>query len=276
MAALGLLLGGLTQVTTAAGPAKFDSLEVFPSRLELGALRDSRRILVTAVGPHGLRKDVTLEARFTSQSPKIAVDDEGYVVARSKGDAELRISAAGLETKIPVHITDASPQPVDFVREVIPVLGKVGCNQGTCHGSQAGRAGFKLSLRGYDPLFDYRALVDDVSGRRINRPLPAQSLMLLKPTQGVPHEGGFLFSEDSRYYKLLHEWIAEGCVYKDSTRVTKLEVFPSAPVLQNTKDTQQLIVIAHFPGQQHPRRDARRRLRHQQLRGRRRRQIGSG
>ena len=35
--------------------------------------------------------------------------------------------------------------------------------------------------------------------------------MLLKPTQGVPHEGGFLFDEESRYYKILHQWIAEGC-----------------------------------------------------------------
>ncbi len=247
LAALGLLLGDGASVVSAAAPAKFNALEIFPSRLELSALRDSRRILVTAVGPNGARKDVTLEAHLKPQSSKITVDDEGYVVAAAKGDAELLISAVGLETKLHVHIADASPQPVDFVREVIPALSKVGCNQGTCHGSQGGRAGFKLSLRGYDPLFDYRALVDDVSGRRCNRALPAQSLMLLKPTQGVPHEGGFLISEDSRYYKLLHEWIAEGCVYKDSTRVTKIEVFPPTPVLQNAKETQQLIVIAHFP-----------------------------
>ena len=162
VAAIGFALGGLAQAATPAAPAQFASLEVFPSHLELGSLRDSRRVLVTAVGPNGLRKDVTHEARVTSQSAKIAVDDEGYVVPKAKGEAELLISAAGLETKIPVHVADAAPQPVDFVREVIPVLSKVGCNAGTCHGSQAGRAGFKLSLRGYDPLFDYRALVDDV------------------------------------------------------------------------------------------------------------------
>jgi hypothetical protein len=244
----GLFLApGIAQPAAAATPMKYQSLEVFPKQLDLTSTRDSRRVLVTAVGPQGQRKDVTLEAHLTPQSPKIALDDDGYVVPKSKGDAQLLISAVGLETKIPVHVSDASPQQVDFVREVVPVLGKVGCNQGTCHGSQAGRAGFKLSLRGYDPLFDYRALVDDVSGRRFNRALPAQSLMLLKPTQGVPHEGGFLISEDSRYYKLLHEWIAEGCVYKDNTRVTKLEVFPATPVLQNPKDTQQLVVIASYP-----------------------------
>jgi hypothetical protein len=230
-----------------ATPAKFTTLEVFPNELELSSVRDTRHVLVTAVGPNGLHRDVTADAHFKPLSPNIAVDADGFIVPKAKGDAELSITAAGLETKIHVHVADAAEQPVDFVREVIPVLGKVGCNQGTCHGSQAGRAGFKLSLRGYDPLFDYRALVDDVSGRRFNRAMPAQSLMLLKPTQGVPHEGGYLFSEDSRYYKLLHEWIAEGCVYKDSTRVTKIDVFPDAPVLQNPKETQQLIVVAHYP-----------------------------
>jgi Protein of unknown function (DUF1553)/Protein of unknown function (DUF1549) len=233
--------------TAPSAPMKIMALEVFPAKLELSSIRDSRRIIVTAVGEHGLHKDVSAEAKLSSSSPQVAIDADGFVVPKSKGDAEIIVSANGLTAKVPVHIADASAQPVDFVREVIPILGKIGCNQGTCHGSQAGRAGFKLSLRGYDPLFDYRALVDDVSGRRFNRALPAQSLMLLKPTQGVPHEGGFLFSEESRNYKTLYQWIAEGCVYKDTTRVTQLEVFPSAPVLQSPKDLQQLIVIAHFP-----------------------------
>ena len=233
--------------STLAQKTKFTALEVFPSKLVLSSIRDSRRLIVTAIEQHGLRTDVTQEARLTVASPHVAIDSDGFIVPESKGDAEIVVSAAGLKTNVHVHVADAAAQPVDFVREVVPILGKIGCNQGTCHGSQAGRAGFKLSLRGYDPLFDYRALVDDVSGRRFNRALPAQSLMLLKPTQGVPHEGGFLFSEDSRDYKVLYQWIAEGCVYKDTSRVTRLEVFPSAPVLQNTNDTQQLIVIAHFP-----------------------------
>ncbi len=158
-----------------AAPAKFTKLDVFPNKLELSSVRDTRHVLVTAVGPNGLHRDVTADAHFKPLSPNIAVDADGFVVPKAKGDAELSISAAGLETKIHVHVADAADQPVDFVREVIPVLGKVGCNQGTCHGSQAGRAGFKLSFRGYDPLFDYRALVDDVSGRRFNRACPRRA-----------------------------------------------------------------------------------------------------
>jgi hypothetical protein len=133
------------------------------------------------------------------------------------------------------------------VREILPVMSKVGCNAGTCHGAQKGKNGFKLSLRGYDPLFEYRALTDDVSGRRFNRSQPDQSLMLLKPTQGVPHEGGFLFDEQSRSYKLIERWIAEGCRFEDIRRVERLEVFPNKPLLQHTSDQQQLKVLAHFP-----------------------------
>ena len=51
----------------------------------------------------------------------------------------------------------------------MPVLAQLGCNAGTCHGPR-GKNGFKLSLRGYDPLFDHRALTDDLAGRRFNRP----------------------------------------------------------------------------------------------------------
>ena len=76
-----------------------------------------------------------------------------------------------------------------FVRDIMPVMSKAGCNAGTCHGSAKGKNGFKLSLRGYDPDFDYQALVKDLSGRRFNRVNVEESLMLLKPTAEVPHEG---------------------------------------------------------------------------------------
>ena len=35
---------------------------------------------------------------------------------------------------------------VDFVHDVMPVLSRLGCNAGTCHGAQQGKNGFKLSL----------------------------------------------------------------------------------------------------------------------------------
>src|SRR3954451_1317752 len=83
----------------------------------------------------------------------------------------------------------AAEQPVTFLRDVAPILNKAGCTAGPCHGAAKGKNGFKLSLGGYDPEFDYRALIHDLSGRRFNRSDPARSLMLLKPTQQCPHGG---------------------------------------------------------------------------------------
>jgi hypothetical protein len=42
-------------------------------------------------------------------------------------------------------------QPPSFVNDVLPVLTRLGCNQGACHGKGAGQNGFRLSLRGYAP-----------------------------------------------------------------------------------------------------------------------------
>src|SRR5262245_49193332 len=80
-----------------------------------------------------------------------------------------------------------------FLRDVAPILNKAGCTSGPCHGAAKGKNGFKLSLRGYDPQFDYESLLYDLSGRRFNRAEPGRSLTLAKPTQQVPHGGGLRF-----------------------------------------------------------------------------------
>ena len=54
----------------------------------------------------------------------------------------------------------SSSQAIDFIRDVEPALTKAGCNMGACHGSFQGRGGFRLSLLGFDPTFDYDALVE--------------------------------------------------------------------------------------------------------------------
>src|SRR5438105_4568361 len=84
--------------------------------------------------------------------------------------------------------------PISFRNEVMAVLSKAGCNQGACHGNQNGKNGFKLSLRGQDPDFDLASLSRDMHGRRIDPLKPDESLLLLKATAKVPHEGGRRFT----------------------------------------------------------------------------------
>src|SRR3954468_19549873 len=87
----------------------------------------------------------------------------------------------------------APPVPTSFDNDVMAVLSKAGCNAGACHGNKSGKGGFKLSLRGQDPDLDHAALTRDVFARRTNLIDPDQSLILLKPTTAVPHEGGLRF-----------------------------------------------------------------------------------
>src|SRR5436305_13880248 len=91
--------------------------------------------------------------------------------------------------------TLAAQEKVSFLRDVAPILNRVGCTSGTCHGAAKGKNGFKLSLRGYDPQYDYEALLYDLSGRRFNRADPGKSLMLAKPSQDIAHGGGQRFEK---------------------------------------------------------------------------------
>src|SRR5436309_15056161 len=80
----------------------------------------------------------------------------------------------------------ATAAPPSFRNEVMAVLSRAGCNQGTCHGNQNGKNGFKLSLRGEDPAYDLTALTRDMLGRRGNPYRPDDSLILLKAIAAVP------------------------------------------------------------------------------------------
>src|SRR5207248_3123063 len=93
-----------------------------------------------------------------------------------------------------VQVKNASTPVVwSFRNHVLPAMTKAGCNSGTCHGAAAGKNGFKLTLRGYDPDTDYYTLTRQALGRRTEILEPAKSLILLKPTMAVAHGGGQRF-----------------------------------------------------------------------------------
>jgi len=138
-------------------------------------------------------------------------------------------------------------QSVDFVRDVMPVMVKAGCSGGSCHGSFQGRGGFQLSLFGFDPRFDYTALVKEARGRRVFPAAAEHSLMLQKPLQEVPHGGGQRFHKKSEAYRILHEWISTGAqpAADFNLHVERIEVEPMEVILQPNQHTQ-LLVKAHW------------------------------
>ena len=135
-----------------------------------------------------------------------------------------------------------------FRHDVMAVLSRSGCNQGTCHGNQNGKGGLKLSLRGQDASRDYRELTHGLSGRRINSVEPAASLLLQKPAMQIPHEGGKRFALDSREYDIFKRWIEAGHPDDpaDLPRLTKLEVSPRQLTTVAGSEPVPLKVTAHF------------------------------
>lgn len=103
------------------------------------------------------------------------------------------------------------PAPnISFQNDVLPVLSKLGCNSGACHGALAGKGGFRLSLRGFDANADHFTIVKQARGRRVEFREPAKSLLLTKPTGALPHKGGVRMDVDSEAYRILADWIASG------------------------------------------------------------------
>src|SRR5690606_8645350 len=163
----------------------------------------------------------------------VSVTPEGLIrpVADGRESLKLRFETHTLEIPVEVSGLEQS-QKISFLQDVQPALSRMGCNQGTCHGAKDGKAGFKLSLRGYDALFDHRALTDDVGARRFNRAAPDQSLFLLKATGSIPHVGGVRTRVGEPYYELLKSWVAQGCKLDlDSRRMTGIEILPQAPIV---------------------------------------------
>src|SRR5436305_11650070 len=123
-------------------------------------------------------------------------------------------------------------QPVDFRTEVQPLLSRLGCNAGGCHGKASGQNGFKLSLFGFDTEFDHAAITREARGRRVFPAAPEQSLFLLKATGRVPHGGGRRLNPDGADYQIVRRWIASGAPASapDAPKVTRLRVSPADAV----------------------------------------------
>lgn len=73
-----------------------------------------------------------------------------------------------ISTITPTDIPAKSHPAPSFLNDVQPILTRLGCNQGACHGKAAGQNGFRLSLRGYAPEWDYEWLTREHFGRRIH------------------------------------------------------------------------------------------------------------
>jgi hypothetical protein len=135
-----------------------------------------------------------------------------------------------------------------FRLDVMPILMRSVCNTGSCHGAARGKDGFRLSLFGFDPEADYQRITREISGRRINLALTAESFLLTKATNAVPHGGGARIKPGDEYYNTLKRWLDTGAKNDPGPvpAVVAVVLDPPEGVLDGAGATQQLSLRAKY------------------------------
>ena len=209
---------------------KLVRLRVEPSALEFFTGDRPRPVVVSGVLADGFEVDVTGLVRWGFETSGVArMDATNRVLAMKPGSTVAVARLRGVEVRLPIRVESSSgPAPLSFVKDVLPVLSRLGCNAGACHAKPEGQNGFKLSVFSYDPKSDHSEIVREGRGRRVFPANPEESLILKKPTLGVPHEGGARLKAGSMEYQLLVRWIREGMAFEQpkESRLIAVEVFP--------------------------------------------------
>lgn len=225
-------------------------LEVSPTSFTLDGKRQQLQLIVTGFYADGSVADLTRAANYTLKQPEIAkVNARGAVAPKANGQTviQAKVGDASIEMSLTVKNAQAD-DPVSFHFQTLPILSKTGCSMGACHGSPHGKGGFRLSLRAFDPELDYRTIVEEEFGRRVNLLEPEQSLLLAKPVNDIAHGGGQRLRLNDQEYQRLIEWIREGCqVDPEPAKCTSIHLEPDAGrFLRRPHHIQQLRVTASF------------------------------
>jgi hypothetical protein len=137
-----------------------------------------------------------------------------------------------------------STEAPSFQRHIVNLFGRLGCNGRACHGSFQGRGGFQLSLFGYDFTKDHAALFDKESPR-VDLLDPEESLLIVKPSDELLHEGGQRFKKGSWQYHALLRWVQSGAkVAAHPEALQRLEIIPAEIWFQKQGEQIQLKAVA--------------------------------
>jgi hypothetical protein len=230
-------------------PTEVESLAVEPAGFTLKGLDDSRQLVVTARLVTGRSQDLTGDVKYDVADVKVArVSSTGRVVPVGNGKTEFTATYGDKSVKLALTAESCDVYlPINFANQVVPIFTKLGCNSGGCHGKASGQNGFKLSLLGYEPDVDYRALVMEARGRRLMPGAPDSSLLLLKASGGVAHGGGKRMEVGSDEYRLVRRWVAAGMPVgaKTDPVVEHIKVVPAHRVLTR-HNRQQFAAYAHY------------------------------
>ena len=131
--------------------AKVEKIFITPLSLDLVGPFSYSQVLLTGILSTGDNADLTRIGKWTVPEDLVKISPSGIISPLKDGTGMISASFDGQSISIPFKISQTkSLAPTSFINDVMPLLARTGCNQGTCHGSAEGKNGFKLSLRGYD------------------------------------------------------------------------------------------------------------------------------
>lgn len=220
-----------------------------PPNVQLHEASERFHLLVRGKTASGQIVDLTRSAKYQGEAPGVfSVSAQGVIKALGDGAGFVGVTALNLTQRVSVEVTGTSRQRLfNFENDISPVLSRYGCNSSGCHGKAEGQNGFKLSVFGYDPRADYKALTMESRGRRIFLSAPEQSLMLLKMSGTMPHGGGTRIRADSAEYEIVRDWIAAGAPFGQNSdpKIAGIEITPSEGVL-NSDARESMRVMATY------------------------------
>src|SRR5439155_5615462 len=151
----GLLLGLAVSIpvfcfsaTASPDHRRIARLLVEPPEVLLSGLDAAQSLLITGVASDGSEMDLTRDAEFRSEDSTVArVDSSGWLLPVADGSTSVTVSTRQMEARVAVTVQGSRvPRRFNFENQIVPVLSKLGCNSGGCHGKAEGQNGFKLSV----------------------------------------------------------------------------------------------------------------------------------
>lgn len=225
-----------------------EGIVLLPAECTLGTPESTQRLLVQRADGGELAGQVTRGVEWSSSDRGVAEVVDGVVRPRADGEAVVTAKVGAQAATMKVVVAGLGrPFRWSFRDHVQPVLAKLGCNSGACHGALSGKGGFRLSLQGYDPAADHFNIVKQDRGRRVELADPGRSLILAKPTGAIAHKGGVRFATDALEYRVIADWIADGAAPPTDAdpRVERLDILPGSST-HRVGETQQIVVRARY------------------------------
>ena len=163
------------QAVAAVKEAASATIEISPGASTITADDAGLQLLASRKTASSVR-DVTVQAKWTVEPAASAeIEPGGYLHPKTEGAITVKAAFEGHEATAKYTLEPRSSRTWDFAEDIVPILTRLGCNTGSCHGKADGQNGFHLSLFGYDRAGDYQALARDDGQRRLSRIVPERA-----------------------------------------------------------------------------------------------------